>query len=186
MNPSGRINGSVRGAATDVAPAAAAPGRAAWLQAWSTRWQACAPRERLALALGGSALALLVVWMVLLQPALRTLREAPAQLDAVDVQLQTMRALAAESAALRGATPVTTAQAAAALQSATEGLGDKAKLSVQGDRAVLTVQGLETESLRNWLDLARSAARARPVEAQLSRSAGGYSGTLVVSFGGGP
>ena len=77
------------------------------------------------------------------------------------------------------------AQAAAALKSATDRLGDKARLSLQGDRASLTLNGVSPEALRGWLLEARSAARARPVEAQLTRGPQGYSGTLVVSLGSG-
>lgn len=149
------------------------------------RWQALSPRDRLALSLGAGALGVLLLWLFAVQPALRTVREVPAQIDAVDAQLQAMRALAAETSGLRGATPVSQAQAVAALQAATERLGSKGKLSVQGDRATLTLNAADTESLRTWLELARSAARARPVEAQLSRGPAGYTGTLVVSVGGG-
>lgn len=157
----------------------------AWRQEAVRRWQALSPRDRLALSLAGTALAVLLVWLVAVQPALRTVREVPAQIDAVDAQLQAMRALAAETAGLRGATPVSQAQAVAALQAATEQLGAKGKLSVQGDRATLSLNAADTESLRAWLELARSAARARPIEAQLSRGPSGYTGTLVVSVGGG-
>ena len=74
----------------------------------------------------------------------------------------------------------------AALKAATERLGDKAKLSLQGDRAVLTLNGAGTEALRGWLAEARSGARARPLEANLLRAGTGYSGTLVLSIGGNP
>jgi len=56
---------------------------------------------------------------------------------------------------------------------------------VQGDRAVLTLSGVGTGALRDWLAEARSGARARPLEANLTRAAQGYSGTLVVVLGGG-
>lgn len=157
---------------------------AAWKRQWAQRWEASPPGTRRGLALGGGALALLLLWLVAVQPALRSVRELPAQIDVVDAQLQAMRALAAETTGLRGATPVSQAQAVAALQSATERLGAKGKLSIQGDRAVLTLNGADTEALRSWLELARSAARARPVEAQLSRGTGGYTGTLVLNVGG--
>ena len=157
----------------------------AWQQQASQRWQALSPRDRLAASVGAGALAVLVLWLLAVQPALRTVREVPAQIDAVDAQLQSMRALAAETTGLRGATPVSQAQAVAALQAATEQLGPKGKLSVQGDRATLTLNSADTESLRAWLELARSAARARPLEAQLNRGTNGYTGTLVVTFGGG-
>ena len=55
---------------------------------------------------------------------------------------------------------------------------------MQGERAVLTLQGASTSQLRDWLAEARSGARARPVEARLTRAAQGYSGTVVVALGG--
>ncbi|HJV96458.1 MAG TPA: type II secretion system protein M, partial [Albitalea sp.] len=63
-------------------------------------------------------------------------------------------------------------------------LGDKGRLLMQGDRATLTLTGVQADALRAWLSEARSAAHARAVDVQLSRSAQGYSGTVVVSLGG--
>lgn len=150
--------------------------------AWRTR----APRERRALLALGAALGVLIVWLLLIQPAWRSLRETPAQLDRLDAQLQHVQRLAAESQALRGVAPVPPAQAAAALRAATDRLGDKGRLTQQGDRATLTLNGASPEALRGWLLEARSAARARPVEAQLTRAAQGYSGTLIVLVGSPP
>ena len=130
-----------------------------------------------------SALALVVVWLLFVQPAWRTAREAPAQLDSLDAQLQQLQRLAAESQALKGAAPVTSAQAGLALKAATDRLGDKGRLTLLGDRATLTLTGVNTEGLRSWLQEARSAARVRPLEAQLTRGAQGYNGTIVVSLG---
>ena len=123
-------------------------------------------------------------WSVLVQPAWRVVRAAPAQLDQLDRQLQQMQAAGAEVQALRAVPPVSPAQAAVALKAATDRLGDKAKLSLQGDRATLTLIGVGPEALRAWLNEARSGARARPIEAQLQRAAQGYSGTIIVSLGG--
>lgn len=159
---------------------------AEWQRQLNQRWQAFAPRERLLIGLAAAAVGVLLLWMLAVQPALRSLREVPVQLDAVDAQLQAMRALAAETTGLRGTTPVSTSQAVAALTAATERLGPKGRLAVQGDRATLSLNAVDTESLRSWLELARSAARARPVEAQLSRGPGGYTGSLVVALGTGP
>ncbi|WP_372527529.1 type II secretion system protein GspM [Piscinibacter sp.] len=149
------------------------------------RWRAFAPRERLALGAAFVLIGGFIVWSIAVQPAARTLREAPAQLDRLDAQLQQMQRLAAESKTLRGAAPVSTAQAAAALKSATERLGDKGRILLQGDRATLTLNGVQADALRAWLSEARGAAHARAVDVQLARSAQGYSGTVVVSFGGG-
>ena len=141
------------------------------------RWRAFAPRERAAMRVAFLLVGVFVVWSIAVQPAWRTLREAPAQLDQLDMQLQQMQRLAAEARALRGAVPVSTAQAAAALKSATERLGD--------DRATLIVNGAQGETLRAWLAEARSAAHVRPIDVQLTRSAQGYSGSVIVSFGAG-
>ena len=148
-------------------------------------WRSRAPRERLALGVGGALLGVLIVWLLLVQPAWRTLRETPAQIDQLDAQLQQMQRLAGESQSLRGVAAVSAVQAATALKAATDRLGDKGRLSMQGDRASLTLNGIAPEALRGWLLEARSAARVRPVEATLTRGPQGYSGTLVVTLGSG-
>ena len=50
-------------------------------------WRARVPRERLALGAAAAVLGLFIAWLLLVQPALRTLREAPARIDALDAQL---------------------------------------------------------------------------------------------------
>ena len=147
-------------------------------------WRSRAPRERQLIAAGAIALAVLLVWLIAVQPALKTLRETPAELDRLDSQWQQMQLAAFESAALRSASPVPPAQANEALRAATERLGGKGKIVLQGDRAVLTFSGVPFEALRNWLGEARSAARARPVEAQLLKGASGYSGSISISLAG--
>ena len=147
-------------------------------------WQARAPRERQLIVVMGIAVGGLVVWLTLLQPALRTLREAPINLDRLDQQMQQMQLAANEMQSLRAASPVPSQQAATALRAATAQLGDKAKLAIQGDRATLTFTGVPADALRAWLGEARSAARARPTEAQLVKAATGYSGSVTLSLGG--
>lgn len=153
------------------------------LRAW---WRALSARDRRLLRLALAVVVLGSLWLVALQPALQTLRGAPAALDAAEAQLQTMQRLAAEAGELRAAPPVNPEQATAALQAATARLGEKGRLSLQGDRAVLTLNGVGTGALRDWLAEARSGARARPVEANLMRGTQGYSGTLVLAIGGAP
>ncbi len=149
-------------------------------------WMARTPRERQALTVVALVLGLFLVWVLFVQPAWRSLREASAQMDQLDVQLQQMQRLAAEGRDLRGATPVSQTQAAAALKAATDRLGEAGKINLQGGRATLTLNGASPEALRAWLNEARNAARARPVEAQLMRGPKGYSGTLTVNLAGAP
>jgi general secretion pathway protein M len=147
-------------------------------------WHGLALREKRLLVVGGAIVVLFALWSLAVQPALRTITQAPAELDGLEVQLQTMQRLAAEAGTLRAAPAINPEQAAAALRAATERLGDKGKLLLQGDRATLTLMGVGTAALRDWLAEARSGARARPLEATLARGAQGYSGTLVMTIGG--
>jgi general secretion pathway protein M len=145
-------------------------------------WRGLAVRERRLLLLGSALLFLLLLWLLAVRPAWRTVTDAPQQIDVLDAQLQTMQRAATEATELRAAPPVNAVQATAALKTATERLGDKGKLLLQGDRAVLTLKEVGTGALNDWLAEARSGARARPLEVTLSRVAQGYSGTLVVAL----
>lgn len=182
MGLTGRPKGEVRAAPAD----AAAAGVAAWAAPLVPWWRGLAGRERRLIAVAAVLVFLGGLWWFGLQPALQTLRTAPAALDGAESQLQAMQRLAAEAAELRTAPAVSPEQAVAALRMATERLGTAARLSVQGDRAVLTLNGVGTAALRDWLAEARSGARARPVEAALMRGSTGYSGTLVLAVGGPP
>jgi general secretion pathway protein M len=146
-------------------------------------WQGRTRRERQAVVIVAAVLAFFVVWSLAVQPALRTLREAPAQLDRLDAQYQQMQRVATESSALRSAPRVTLSQAGTALKAATDRLGEHGKLSLQGERATVTLTGVSPEALRAWLAEARSGARARPVDVQLQRGPLGYSGSLSVTMG---
>ena len=163
-----------------------APAPAAWKAPLVARWRALSERDRRAAVIAGAAIVLLLVWWIGVQPALRTVRAAPAQIDRLDAQLQTMQRQAAEAAELRGTAPLTAAQSTAALQAATARLGARGRLVVAGERATLTVNGATGAQLRDWLSEARSGARARPLQAQFMRSPQGYSGTLIVAVGGTP
>jgi len=161
--------------ATWVAPRDALP----------ARWTALAARERAGLTAAAVLIGFFLLWSVAIQPAWRTLREAPGRIDQQGARLQGLRQLAAEASELRAVAPVSSAQASAALQGATARLGGHATLLLQGDRATVTVNGLTGAELRDWLAEVRSAARTRATEVQLTRAAQGYSGTLVLSLGGG-
>ena len=140
-------------------------------------------RERRMVVAIAALLAFLVVWLILVRPAWKTLDEAPALRAQADAQLLQMQAISNEAKQLRALPPVPQSVAEQVLKSATDELGGKAKLAVQGDRATLSVTGINGEDLRKWLIQARGGARARPVEATLNRAGDGYNGTVVVAIG---
>lgn len=161
--------------------AALGSGASAALGRW---WGGLAARERRLVAWAAALALVALVWLLALAPALRTLARAPAQIEAADAQLQAMKRLAAETREMRAVAAVAPDQAAAALKAATDRLGDAGRLTVQGDRAVLTLTGVRGSALRDWLAEARSGARARPVEVTLTRGDRGLSGTVVLALGG--
>ena len=140
-------------------------------------------RERQMVIVIGGLLVFLIVWLLLVRPAWKTLDEAPALRAQADAQLLQMQAIANEAKQLRALPPVPQSVAEQVLKAATDELGGKAKLSVQGERAILSLTGANGEDIRKWLIQARGGARARPIEATLTRAADGYNGTLVVAIG---
>ena len=147
------------------------------------QWQALGERERLAVGSIGVLVGLALAWSLLLGPALRTLKTAPAELDALDLQLQQMQAQAQEARLLRQAPTVPPAQAQAALKASVDHLGAAARLNLAGDRAIVTLNGISPPALQAFLGEARAAARARPIEAQLTRGPKGYAGNITFSLG---
>jgi general secretion pathway protein M len=70
------------------------------------KWQALQPRERQMLTGMGWALGLVLIFMVGVRPAWRTLQAAPEQIKAVDTVLDDMRRQADEVKAMRALPPV--------------------------------------------------------------------------------
>jgi general secretion pathway protein M len=149
-------------------------------------WKTLAQRERRLVGIAGAVLLLGLLYSLALLPAWRTLQSAPADHERLDALVQAMQQLAAETRQLRDVAPVGADQVVAALKAATDRLGAKGKLLLQGDRAILTVTAIEPSQLRDWLAEARTGARARPLEANLARAAQGLNGTVVLGLGAKP
>ncbi len=166
---------------------------AAWLSQWRQhseplrqRWLALAPREREGLTWALWAAVLLVVVMVGVRPAWRTLQAAPAQLGQVEEQVQQMKQLAREAQLLRGTPVVSMTQSIDALKAASDRLGAVGKLNLQGQQATVTLNGVTPEALAEWLREVRTVGRVRVTEAKLTRTGTTYSGSVLVAIGGSP
>lgn len=160
-----------------------APTRRA-LQTLQATWLAREPRERRLVLLAAWLVGLFLLWTVALHPAWRTVRDAPQRLDRLDAQLQVMQTLAADASDLRSLTPLSRTQAGVALRAASERLGSRARLTEQGERAVLSLDGVPADELRSWLAEVRASARARAVDVNLTLGEQGVSGTVVVALPG--
>lgn len=150
-----------------------------------TRWDAASKRERLGLVLAMLSLAGYLLWSVGLQPALKTIRSAPAQLQELDDQVQQMQRLSAEAHELRALPAVSTSEAETALMAASARLGPSTRVTPSGDRATVTFNDVSPAAFQAWLSEVRGAARARVLEAQLQRQPSGqasYSGTVTLGL----
>lgn len=146
--------------------------QAAALQALAQRWQALSPREQRLLSFGAVLLAMALLWWLALAPALRTVREAPAQQAALDAQWQELKDLQAQAQSLQQQPRMTQAEALRALQnSTTQLLGNSAQIQTLGERSTVTLKAVPAPALASWLAQVRTQARAVPVQAQLLRSA---------------
>ncbi len=151
---------------------------------WRARWAGLAPRERQSISLAMGTIALALVWWVLLAPALQTLRAAPAQHAALDLQLQRMQRLEAEALRLQADLAPPTAESAGALPAArpdmqralqdsvSSQLGTGARLVLQGERAQLTLKNVPAPALAAWLGQARQNLKVSTVEMRLTATAG--------------
>jgi general secretion pathway protein M len=140
-----------------------APLQAAWAQR--------NPREQQLLSLLGLLVCAAVLWLVALAPALQTMREAPARQASLDSQTQALRALQAEALSLKKPTAITRNEATRWLESSVaQTLGSGARISVQADRATLSLQATPAAELTRWLSQAREQALALPVQAQLQQA----------------
>lgn len=144
--------------------------RSAATSAWAQRWHTLAPRERAGVLLATVAVCATVVWWGLLQPALSTLRQAPAQHAALDAQLQTMQTLAERANALKAQPTLSRDDSLRALEQATtRHLGPAGTLKFAGDQATVTLSATQATALAAWLAEVRSNARLTPIDAKLTQ-----------------
>lgn len=145
-------------------------------------WAKLGSRERRLVSIVGTLVAALLLWLLAVRPAWTSANDAATRLPTLDAQLKNMQRLAVESKELRSAPRLAATQAAAALKTATDTLGAAGKLTPAGERATLTLTNATGEQIQRWLVDARTTARARTLEAKLTRSGTGYSGTIVVAL----
>ena len=146
------------------------------------RWQALVPREQMLVAATAALVALALVWWVALAPALATLRNAEAQHRTLDAQLQQVRRLQAQAQAMQSQPRMNREEALRLLEVAIrQQLAVAARYSIAGDRVTVTLTGVSSDALAQWLTQARVNARTLPAEARLARNAtGGWDGTITM------
>ena len=150
------------------------------MRAW---WGRLAGREQVLVVLMALVLAAAAIWFAGLAPALRTLRTAPAQIEALDAQWQSMQALAAQARAFKARAPLGRDDALRELElSVRQRLGSSGQVNAAGDRVTVVVKGAAPQVMAQWLSQARLKARVVATQANLTRGSAGWDGTLVFSL----
>lgn len=156
-----------------------------FLQRRAAFWRARTARERRWVLSVSVVLGLTLLWSLALYPALDTLRKGESQHRDLDGQLQTLRVLAAEAARLQALPRISADDRRRALDaSVAQHLGSAAQLAVAGERASVTLKNVSPQALVQWLEQARSSARATPVEVRLNLNPtrSGWDGSVVLAL----
>ena len=154
------------------------------MKALAARWAALAPRERVLVAAAATVVGVALLWWVALAPALTTLRSADAAHRSLDAQLERMLRLQTQAQAMQPQPRQNPEEAMRQLDNAIrQQLGTAGRYSIAGERVTLTLTGVPSPVLAQWLAQVRVNARAIPTEARLTRNAGGtWDGTLVLTL----
>jgi general secretion pathway protein M len=161
------------------------------LETLQARWNTLAHRERLLLQTAAAVLMVCIVWFFALGPSLSTLRNADAQHQALNAQLQHMLTLQAQAREMQSQPALGFDEAVRALQATTkQTLPSSAQVQVTGSQATVTLRGATADALAQWLAQARLNARSTPIEAHLVRANAAtsettsWNGTLVMGLPG--
>jgi len=155
-------------------------------------WIARTAQERTFLAVGAAVVALALLYLVLLEPALsgrEQLRRALPELRQQAAQLETLagqaRAVAGQAASAPPPAPLSRDALAASMTA--RGL-DPASLSLSGDYAKLQLTNVSFANLVSWLDSQRQESRLQVQDAQFTAQSapGQVNATLTLRQANGP
>jgi general secretion pathway protein M len=160
--------------------AAAAAARWTAAQGW---WRRLGKRERLLLVLMVAVVLVAAMWFVGLAPALRTLRTAPAQIEALERQAQAMQVLAAQVQGMQGRLAPSREEALRELElSVRQRLAVSAQVNATADHVTVVLKDAPPQSMAAWLSQARLKARVVVSQANLTLTATGWEGSLVFNL----
>ncbi|MCZ8252322.1 MAG: type II secretion system protein GspM [Hylemonella sp.] len=150
---------------------------------WPDRWHALPARDQRRwriLALGAGAL---LLWLVLLAPAWRTVQGASQRHALLDRQLETMQRLQRSLEQLRDQPRASPTARVQALEATLARLGSGVQLRVAQGQLTLTLRQVPAGVLADWLLESRAQTGMEAVEARLTRQGQGtaavWDGVLI-------
>ncbi len=123
------------------------------------------------------------IWLVLISPALQTLKTAPAQHLVLDQEIQAIQKMALEAKSIQAEPQEMPANFELSLKSLSENiLPGKTNISTSGDRVTIALNGVSGQSLSQWLEAIRTELHSKPQDAQLKYVEMQWQGTVVLAF----
>ena len=121
------------------------------------------------------------IWLVLISPALQTLKTAPAQHLVLDQEIQAIQKMAVEAKSIQAEPQEMPANFDLSLKSLSENiLPGKTNISTSGNRVTISLNGVSGQNLSKWLEAIRTELHSKPQDAQLKYLETEWQGTVVL------
>lgn len=132
-------------------------------------WVALAPREKIIVTLAAALVLLSLLWFLVLRSPLQTWKNAAAERQKIEQQIQQIAEIDAQIQSLQAANRISFDAAYQALTSTTrEYFPAGAQISLMGDQVSVTLANANAHTLAQWLAALRNNAKALPESARLN------------------
>ena len=143
------------------------------------KWARLPARDKVLIRVASVLIIALLLWLVALAPAIRTIRSFDSTQKAQEAKLQQMLNLQAQAQSMQNLPRVSQAAAVTALESSIEqSFGNRAEIIFNGGNATVNVRGISAEDLAKWLSNIRTNARTVAIQARLTRTNIGWNGSF--------
>ena len=146
------------------------------VKAW---WKALSSRDKRMIRVAAALLVFVLLWLLALQPAIRTIRSFESAQRTQETKLQQMLNLQSQAQSMQNLPLVSQAAAVTALEvSIEQTFGNRAEIIFNGNNATVNVRGISPEDLAKWLNNIRTNARTVAIQARLTRTNIGWNGSF--------
>lgn len=146
------------------------------VKAW---WKALSSRDKRMIRVAAALLIFVLLWLLALQPAIRTIRSFESAQRTQEAKLQQMLNLQSQAQSMQNLPLVSQAAAVTALEiSIEQTFGNRAEIIFNGNNATVNVRAISPEDLAKWLNNIRTNSRTVAVQARLTRTNIGWNGSF--------
>jgi general secretion pathway protein M len=146
------------------------------VKAW---WEALSSRDKRMIRVAAVLLIFVLLWLLALQPAIRTIRSFESAQRTQETKLQQMLNLQSQAQSMQNLPLVSQAAAVTALEiSIEQTFGNRAEIIFNGNNATVNVRAISPEDLAKWLNNIRTNSRTVAIQARLTRTNIGWNGSF--------